>query len=186
MGIAFGTAATVFRNFSCRDYRGTYNHITMADIERGRPKVFPVYGNRFAQISTAQFTKIPGSPIAYWASESVIKAYGTGVNIGTLGETRQGMASSDDGRFVRMWYEVNRQKIGFGLCSAELAKASRKKWFPYNKGGNYRKWYGNNTHIVNYENDGFEVKEYASKLYKSASRNSLIKFKALSYFFSLK
>ena len=80
------------------------------------------------------------------------------------------MASSDDNRFVRMWYEVNTQKIGFGSTSSEEAKLSHKKWFPYNKGGNYRKWYGNNTHVINYENDGFAVKQYAAKLYKSASR----------------
>ena len=80
------------------------------------------------------------------------------------------MASSDDNRFVRMWHEVNTQKIGFNCDSAEEAKMSHKKWFPYNKGGNYRKWYGNNTYVINYENDGFEVKQYAAKLYKSSSR----------------
>lgn len=124
----------------------------------------------FYETDSKNFDKIASSPIAFWASQSVINAYEVGRPISDIGETRQGMASSDDGRFVRFWYEVNYNSIGFESDNAEEATLSKKKWFPYNKGGSFRKWYGNNTHLINYENDGFEVKEYASKLYKTASR----------------
>lgn len=69
LGIAFGTAVTVFRNHYTRGYKGTYNQIKLCDIENGKPIEFPVAGNRFARVSTDNFSKIPGSPVAYWVSE---------------------------------------------------------------------------------------------------------------------
>lgn len=124
----------------------------------------------FYETNAENFSKIPGMPIAYWASNAVLDSYAKGSPLSSIAETRQGMASSDDARFVRFWFEVLWNKIGFDMSSAEEAKRSMKKWFPYNKGGSFRKWAGNNLHIINYENDGFEVKAYASSLYKSASR----------------
>jgi hypothetical protein len=124
----------------------------------------------FYETSDKNFLKIPSSPISYWASNAVLNSYAKGSPLSSIAETRQGMASSDDARFVRFWYEVQWNKIGFDISSAEEAKRSMKKWFPYNKGGSFRKWAGNNLHVINYENDGYEVKAYASSLYKSASR----------------
>ncbi len=67
--------------------------------------------------------------------------------------------------FLRYWHEVASNKIGFGYGSNQEAKNSRKKWFPYNKGGDFRKWYGNNEYVVNWENDGKEIKDYVNKKY---------------------
>ena len=122
------------------------------------------------ETSASNFLKISSSPISFWASNAVLNSYEKGEPLSNVAETRQGMASSDDSRFVRIWHEVYLDKIGFNMSSSEEAKASMKKWFPYNKGGSFRKWAGNNSYVINYENDGFEVKEYASSLYKSASR----------------
>ncbi|MCV5514103.1 BREX-1 system adenine-specific DNA-methyltransferase PglX, partial [Escherichia coli] len=78
---------------------------------------------------------------------------------------RQGMATSDNNRFLRLWFEVNFHSVFLGALTREEAKDSNKKWFPYNKGGDYRKWYGNSEYVVNWEFDGKELLEYASSLY---------------------
>ena len=179
MGIAFGTAVTAFRNCRIQNYKGTYNHVKYEDIVDNTPKEFPISGNRFAQVSTDNFSKIPGSPVAYWASPNLLNDFTIGDALKNNGDTRQGMATSDNDRFLRLWHESSFVKIGFGCHSVQEAIESHKKWFPYNKGGEFRKWYGNNDFIINYENDGFEVKSYASSLYKQASRT----IKSMSEYF---
>ena len=114
--------------------------------------------------------EIPTKSIAYWVSDSVIELFKELPTLSSITKPRQGMATSDNKRFLRSWFEVNRNKIKFDASNKEEAMASGKKWFPYNKGGDYRKWYGNNQYIINWEEDGREVKEYAAKLYKSYSR----------------
>lgn len=179
LGIAFGTAVTNFRKSMIENYKGTFHQIKLNDIERDRPKVFPNFDNRFSQVGTSSFSKIPGTPIAYWISKQLIDDFKKGKNLKLFGDTRQGMATSDNNRFLRLWYEVSFAKIGFGFNNAENAKLSFKKWFPYNKGGSFRKWYGNMDYVLNYESDGLEVKAYASKLYKSATRT----IKSISEYF---
>lgn len=125
------------------------------------------------------FSKIPGVPFNYWVSEVFIKSFIDGDRLKRQGDTRQGMATSDNGRFLRLWYEISSDKIGLHYATDREAQKSRKKWFPYNKGGEYRKWYGNNDYVLNYENDGYEIKEYAISLYKSASRT----IKSMSEYF---
>ena len=159
MGIAFGTAVTVFRNDPIKGYKGTYNQIKLQNIENGVPKEFPVKENRFAQISTDNFSKIPGSPVAYWASEAVLQDFTDGKSLGEIAKPRQGMATTNNNRFLRLWHEVNIGKIGFNLTDIEDT-VGEYKWFPYNKGGNYRKWYGNNDYVVNFQNRGQEVCDY--------------------------
>ena len=102
--------------------------------------------------STDDFSKIPGSPVAYWVNENVAKAFDTGKTLSSVARTRQGLASSDNNRFLKLWWEPSFVKIGFGMKNAEIAKQSRRKWFPCNKGGEFRKWYGNNVYVVNWEN----------------------------------
>ena len=71
---------------------------------------------------------------------------------------KQGLATADNNRFLRFWYEVDFNKIGFSSKTCAESEKSRKKWFPYNKGGDYRKWYGNQEYIVNWENNGYEIR----------------------------
>ena len=89
------------------------------------------------------------------------------------------MATSDNNRFLRLWFEVEISKLGLGYKTANDAYVSKKKWFPYNKGGEYRKWYGNIDYTINYEDNGKEVKEYAASLYKTPSRT----IKSMSEYF---
>lgn len=174
MGIAFGTAVTNFRNIAMPEFKGTYNYITMKDIgEDKRPIEFPIKKNRFAQVSTSNFSKIPGSPVAYWVSERFIEAFENGVLLGTIADSKQGIATADNNRFLREWFEVEKERIKFDAKSHDEALNSNKKWFPYNKGGEFRKWYGNNDYVVNWENDGAELRAFK----KSVLRNPTFYFK---------
>ena len=110
--------------------------------------------------STDNFSKIPGSPVAYWASNAVFKDFQTNKRVEDISETRIGMATANNDRFMRLWYEVNVDKTSFSCVSREDAKESEKKWFSYCKGGSFRKWYGNLEYIVNWESDGYEVQNF--------------------------
>jgi len=170
MGIAFGTAVTVFRNDYVTGYKGTYNQIKLQDIENDEPRVFPVLENRFAQTSTDNFSKIPGSPVAYWVSDNLVSAFASGIRFKEVGDTRQGMATSDVNCFTRYWYEPSFASIGWDYTDLGTTENGLHTWFPYIKGGSFRKWYGNEEYLVNWKYNGRDVKQYAAKLYKSYSR----------------
>lgn len=116
------------------------------------------------------FEKIPGSPIAYWASDSVIKAFENGKEMGDLLDVKQGLATADNNRFLRLWYEVDIEKCKFDSKNSDELLLSQKKWIPYNKGGQRRQWYGNYDYMVNWEKDGFEIKNFVDKNGKLRSR----------------
>ena len=160
MGIAFGTAVTILRNERIPNYKGTYNQIKLCDIENNTPKCFPVLENRFAQVATESFAKIPGSPVAYWASKNVTDIFQKGIQLGSISNPRQGMATTNNNKFLRYWYEVDKFKIGFNYNGLEQTENGAHKWFPYNKGGQYRKWYGNQEYVVNWYKNGKDLKEY--------------------------
>ncbi|MCI7121461.1 MAG: BREX-1 system adenine-specific DNA-methyltransferase PglX [[Ruminococcus] gnavus] len=173
MGIAFGTAVTVFRNGHVQGYKGTYNQIKLCDIVNNKPKYFPVLDNRFSQVATDNFSKIPGSPVAYWVSEQIIKDFEVGERLGNISKPRQGMATTNNNRFLRLWYEVRINNIGFNLTSIEDTVRD-EKWYPYNKGGEFRKWYGNNDYVVNFKNKGKEVCDYIDQTSSVNSKGRVI------------
>ena len=172
MGIAFGTAVTVFQNAVVQGYKGTYNHIKLQDIENAEPKEFPVQGNRFAQVSAANFSKIPGSPIAYWVSEAMLLVFKNGKPMVEYAVGRKGLVTGNDGLYLKLWFEVD--KHNFSVFNG----FKNTKWKPCNKGGNYRKWFGNNDFIVNWGNAGEELADHRwpDGRQRSSLRNS-------SYFF---
>lgn len=106
------------------------------------------------------FNKIPGSPIAYWAPQVLINDFEKGKPLGQLVDAKVGLQTGNNKRFLRYWYEVDFNNIYFDAHNTNEAKQSGKKWFPYNKGGSYRKWYGNYDYVVNWENDGYEIKHF--------------------------
>lgn len=170
MGIAFGTAATSFRNTKIDNYKGTYTYIKYCDIENDKPKVFPELNNRFAQVSVERYSGILGTPVAYWVSDSILEDFHSKDNIGNIAPPKQGLATADNERFLRLWHEISVQKIGFGYSSCEEAADSKKKYFPYNKGGSFRRWYGNRDYVVDWENDGYEIKNFKDSNGKVRSR----------------
>lgn len=124
----------------------------------------PTVNYRFSA-TTSMFGSFPSNTVAYWASEAVINAFSRGVPLERIAIPRQGMATTDNDRFVRTWAEVSSMKLGLGIEDTNNARESGYKWFPYNKGGRYRKWYGNNFFVVNYEKDGAEIKESVLQKY---------------------
>ncbi len=118
----------------------------------------------------SNFDKIPGSPIAYWASENLINDFEKGTPLGELVDAKQGLATADNKRFLRQWFEVGIDNISFNSHSIKDSVESGKKWFPYNKGGSYRKWYGNYDYVVNWQNDGYEIRHFADDKGKIRSR----------------
>ncbi|MET4077027.1 BREX-1 system adenine-specific DNA-methyltransferase PglX [Janibacter sp. UYMM211] len=123
-------------------------HLRDAANGRAPERVF------FAQ--SAQFEEVPGAPLAFRISGAMRRAFHAGQPMIALGEPRQGMATADNGRFLRLWFEVSGDRLGRGMTRAEAAQ-SEYKWFPYNKGGEYRKWYGNQDWVVNWQHDGAEL-----------------------------
>lgn len=126
--------------------------------------------SNFYRASGNDFKKIPGSPIAYWVSEKTKEIFEQKIPIGKYIDTAQGMKTLDNQRFIREWYEVSINRISiFRKVSSELIN-TECKWFPINHGGDYRKWYGNNESIINWENDGSEIKAFAKQKYNSITR----------------
>lgn len=124
----------------------------------------------FYETSVENFSKIPGSPIAYWLSDAFLEAFYNGVLLGSIADSKQGLATADNNRFLRLWFEVKEASIKFDAKNEIEAIESKVKWFPYNKGGEFRKWYGNNDYVVNWENNGLEIKNFKDEKGKLRSR----------------
>lgn len=117
----------------------------------------------FYETEEENFSKIPGSPIAYWVSDNIILDFQSNIRVENVCETRIGMATANNDLFMRLWFEVDRTKSSFLEKSREDASNSRKKWFSYCKGGAYRKWSGNMEYVVNWENDGFSIRNFTDE-----------------------
>lgn len=137
-------------------------------------------GYRFS-VSSYNFLKIDGAPIAYWISKRVFNAFSVGQLLTSIASPKQGIATTDNNRFVRAWNEVDFSNIGFGYDS-KGASTSGIKWFPINKGGEYRKWFGNNEFVVNYQFDGKEIKENVLRKYPYLKTPDFV-VKNQSYYF---
>ena len=118
--------------------------------------------SKFYLSSTADLRKIPGHPIAYWASGNFSNSFANVPPVSAGAKTLAGMQTGDNDLFVRRWYEVSTKKIGFSSSSRTSARETKMKWFPYNKGGTFRRWYGNQEFLVNWANDGEFIKKKKS------------------------
>ena len=134
------------------DYKGTYCRLIEPTTQQGKEDMFLAGENRYFA-NQDNFAKIPGSPVAYWASQQTFKVYDKGFPLSQIASPEQGMATADNNRFVRKWYEPNIKKVA-------IEYSDDNKWYPYNNGGGFRRWYGFNTDVVNWENNGFEIKAY--------------------------
>lgn len=124
-----------------------------------------INGNgRHVHTMQSEFEKIPGSILAYWISPKMISAFVNFESIDKYSVFKQGMATSDNERFLRFWYEIDFSKADLTCKNPEDLRLSKRRWFPYNKGGAFRKWYGNNEYFVNWEDDGREMKAYTATL----------------------
>lgn len=154
-------------------------------MEVQKQKVLEAIDNKgcgyFYEAVQSDFNKIPGTTIAYWISKNMLRAYEAGKNIGEIAFPKTGMTTGDNNRFLRMWFEVNINNAKFDVESAKEAQCSEKKWFPYCKGGGFRRWYGYNEYLVNWFNDGYEIKNNikANGLKAASVRSENMYFKPL-------
>lgn len=165
---AFEEATVPICSFVLKNGKATENglYFKLSDFKGGmevqKQKVLEALANGncgyFYEADQSNFSKIPGSPVAYWVSNAVIAVYNKAKLLGDIASPRTGMTTGDNNRFLRLWSEIEISKAKFDAKDASDAAHSEKKWFPYCKGGGYMRWYGYNEYLVNWENDGFEIK----------------------------
>ena len=124
-----------------------------------KERMFLAGENGYPHVSQQNFEKIPGCPIGYWVSEKMIEAFKKGT-LGTRVKSGKGLDSGNNDKFLRYWQEVSYNLVGIGYNNCLEAQQSQKKWFPFNKGGTFRRWYGNNEYLINWGNNGEEIKNY--------------------------
>ena len=158
--------AFVITNCEGKDATGAYYRLidgkNCGDKERMFLEVREHDGNRiyYPNVSQQDFEKIPGCPIGYWVSEKVRETFTRNLPLSAVANPCVGLQTADNGRFLRSWFEVSQNRIGFGFENAASAARSQKKWFPCNKGGGQRKWYGNQSEVIDWEHDGEAIKNY--------------------------
>lgn len=157
------TTAFVRRNSKVPGYVGVYKRLVDEGSQDEKESTFLERTDNVFYCTTENYNCIPGAPVAYWAEEGISKAFVEGKPLGKIGVARNGMKTGDNERFLRVWWEVPFYKLNYSAKNAKEAVSSSAKWFPYNKGGEARKWYGNNDYVVNWENSGKEIFADAKK-----------------------
>lgn len=152
------TTSFVMRSSHTKGYKGTYCRLIDGDSEKAKADMFVSGENRYVA-EQDNFSKIPGSPVAYWVSSNLMDAYNHKL-LSQVAKPRQGMATTNNDLFLKLWFEPSIGKIGFSYGDSKSANESGAKWFPCNKGGGFRRWYGNNDYVVNYENNGKTICDY--------------------------
>lgn len=172
LGINFGTSAFIFVNSCPKDsHKGHYQCIRYYETDdQGIPFIFPVKNERLNIASQTDFQKIPGSPIGYWVSKRVANTFEKSISLLSIAQPKQGLATSNNDHFIKRWQEVSLREISFETINLDQTKKNAIKWYPYNKGGEFRKWFGNQEFIVNWFNDGFEIRNFKDKNGKVLSR----------------
>ena len=145
LGINFGTAAVVMKKGHIRNYAAQYEYTVYYECdEEGVPFVFPTKNERWKTATQENFSKIPGSPVAYWVSENFIDAFANGNLLGDMSSISEGIKTGNNDLFLRLWYEVDKNTFSFAKHN------SGYKWYPHHKGGDFRKWYGNRDWVINW------------------------------------
>ena len=171
------TTSFVVRKSHIADYKGEYCRLIEPTSQQGKEDMFLAGKNRYAA-DQSNFSKIPGSPVAYWLSLAALKCF-DGAVLSDFADTKTGMQTCDNNRFLRLWFEVDIQKECLHNANEKTTVETDVKWIPYNKGGDFRKWYGNQDYVLNWQHDGDEAKAYAVSLYKCVTRT----IKNIPYFY---
>ena len=161
-GSDFGSVTFVMQNinpYKSGCYRRLFKeHVQVRSIER----IHQLYLDKnygYYQSNQQYFKKIPSLPIAYWVSEKAINCF-QAPNLTTLLEFRSGMSTTDNNRFLRYWHEIDFNNLGLGVSSIEKTETMETKWYPYNKGGSFRRWFGNRSLVINWLHNGSEIKHW--------------------------
>ncbi len=146
------TTSFVFRKSHITDYKGEYCRLIEPTSQQGKEDMFLSGENRY-EADQSNFSKIPGSPVAYWISTKLILNFEVNSSVAEVAEGKVGLQTGSNDLFLRFWFELERYKVTFQADKSF-------KWYPYNKGGSFRRWYGNNEYVLNWEDDGHEVRAY--------------------------
>ena len=161
------TTSFVVRKSHITDYKGEYCRLIEPTSQQGKEDMFLAGENRYAA-NQSNFSKIPGSPVAYWVSKRFSKVFEE-KHISDVAKVVTGMTTADNERFLRLWFEIS-------LSTFSIKQKSNPKWFPYQKGGDFCKWYGDNEYVVNWENNGLAIKnniDPKTKKVRSGSYNEI-------------
>lgn len=160
------TTAFVMKKTKC-EKNGIY--IRLVDFENAilkEKKYLEILNDNNSQFKyykkANDYTNIPGSPIAYWATKNIIDIYNKGTALGTIAAPRKGNSTSDNNRFLRRWYEIDTNKLNLHAKKIDINESKVKRWYPYNKGGGYKKWYGFNEYVIDWYNDAQEIRKIKS------------------------
>ena len=156
------TASFVMRKTSIPEYKGKYIRLVDGKSQQEKEKMFLLKEKIYVS-SGERYSHIPGNPVAYWVSSAFIEAF-SGTLLGDYAETKQGFATGNNELFLRLWFEVNKKKASI---FDEKYEKCLYKWYPCNKGGTYRKWYGNNFYLADWENDGKRMREYSGSVIRN-------------------
>lgn len=159
------TTSFVIRKSHIADYKGEYCRLIEPTSQQGKEDMFLAGENRYAA-DQSNFSKIPGSPVAYWISRTMSEAFSKKL-LRDYGATKQGFATGDNNRFLRYWHEPSSKNTALLLLSPENATKSTYKWFPCNKGGTFRKWYGNNVYVANWEKNGIAMRSFTGAVIRN-------------------
>jgi type II restriction/modification system DNA methylase subunit YeeA len=156
MGISFGTSATVFNKTSRTNFKGQFCCVRYFETnDFGVPLEFPPRNERLSKASTADFNKIPGSPIAYWVSSKVREIFESSPALKEVSNPKQGTSTGNDEKYVRFWFEIQHSLLGIGIKSLAEALQSGFFYFPLDKGGDFRRWYGNNEKVIKFDRKSY-------------------------------
>ena len=176
----FGTVAFVVNHGRIDNYFGEF--FKLNDLETANQKQNAILARKRELIYISKqedFAFVPGCAVSYWVSQKLFDTFTRYNSLGNIAEPRQGLTTCDNDRFMRCWSEISIENLKFGCKSTEESKIISEKWFPYNKGGEPRKWYGNNDFVVNWQHDGAEIKEFVASKYVSYTRT----VKNIPYYF---
>jgi type II restriction/modification system DNA methylase subunit YeeA len=174
------STAFVFRNEQPQSYKPVFFRLLDGNEEMKRSALL-ARERRFDQIAQESFRKIPGSPVAYWLSHPMQSTFDEETKVGDQAKVRKGLVTLDDNRFIKLWYEVSRPKILVQAESSDMAMDSGCKWFPINKGGFFRKWYGVHESVINWEFNGAELKAFIVEKYHGGSHTKEIRSEDLYF-----
>jgi len=187
-GSDFGSVAFVITNVdpitdSTAIYRRLFDeHVQVRDVETIRNLYLDYSYKRFL-FKQLDFSAIPGSPIAYWLSKNIVNSFASGYPLAEFASFKHGMSTSDNNRFLRFWHEVSRNRSNYEATTKEET-FSEKRWYPYQKGGEFRKWYGNHSYLVNWQNDGKEIRDISNVKYPYLKGNLDFVLGGQKYFFT--
>lgn len=153
------TTTFVKRNSSLSEYKGIYCRLVNATTQNEKEELFLSGENRY-ETKQKYFSVMPGSTLSYWASPNISNIFENAQVISEFGDSRSGMQTGDNNLFLRLWFEVPFDKINFHIEKQNECEYMNEKWIPQPKGGSYRKWYGNLDYVVNYEDNGRELRNF--------------------------